>query len=285
MVIIRMQGGLGNQLFQYALCQEFKSKGIETKIDISAYEDGRESRKLELKKLGLNPETADRQELHRYFADNTHFTDRLFRYLFGQGKYKKEKDYDFNPSILDITDGFLSGYWQSEKYFRMAASEVRENICFQNMDITSVKQRVEQIEGVNAVSVHVRQGDYLQHAELYGGICTEAYYRKAIQYMAEHVKDPVFFVFSDEPDRAGQMLAGYPCHVVTENMGDNSYRDMYLMSRCRYHIIANSTFSWWGAWLDRHEDKIVITPPKWNHLCKTHDICCDGWIMIESMGE
>lgn len=285
MVIIRMQGGLGNQLFQYALCWEFKSKGIETKIDISAYEDGREGRKLELKKLGLDLETADRQELHCYFADNALYTDRFFRYLFGRGKYKKEKDYDFNPSILDIEDGFLSGYWQSEKYFRTAASEVRERICFQNIDIPSVKQREEQIEGVNAVSIHVRQGDYLQHAELYGGICTEVYYRKAIQYMAEHVKDPVFFVFSDEPDRAQQMLAGYSCHVVTENMGDNSYRDMYLMSRCRHHIIANSTFSWWGAWLDRHEDKIVITPPKWNHLCKTHDICCDDWIMIESVEE
>jgi hypothetical protein len=281
MIIIRMQGGLGNQLFQYALYETFRQKGFETKVDISAYEDGKEKRELGLAKLGLRPEVADRQQLHRYYADNMLLTDRVFRYLFGQKKYWKEKRYDFNPHILEVTDGFLSGYWQSEKYFDSAAKEVRKRICFQDIDTKEVKSREKQIQKTNAVSVHVRLGDYLQTTELYGNICTGEYYRKAIQYIAERIEAPVFYVFSDEPERARDMLTGYTCCFISENTDADSYKDMYLMSRCRHHIIANSTFSWWGAWLDDRTDKIVITPPKWNHLCKSHDICCDGWVMME----
>lgn len=281
MIIIRLQGGLGNQLFQYALYETFRQKGIETRVDISAYEDGREKRELGLTKLGLSPEIADRQQLHRYYADNTLLTDRVFRYLFGQKKYRKEKMYDFNPHILAVTDGFLSGYWQSEKYFVSAAQEVRKRICFQDIDTKEVKNREKQIQKTNAVSVHIRLGDYLQTAELYGNICTGAYYQKAIQYIAGRIDNPVFYVFSDEPERAKDMLTGYQCCFISENRGADSYKDMYLMSRCRHHIIANSTFSWWGAWLDDRPDKIVITPPKWNHLCQSHDICCEGWIMVE----
>lgn len=280
MVIIRMQGGLGNQLFQYALYKTFRKKGIESRVDISAYVDGREKRELELAKLGLNPEIADRRELHRYYADNMLLTDRVFRYLFGRKKYRKEKMYDFNPQILMVTDGFLSGYWQSEKYFASVAHEVRNRICFQNVDTENVRRWEKQIRENNSVSVHIRLGDYLQTRELYGNICTEDYYRKAVQYIARRIENPVFYVFSDEPEQAGDLLPDYQCRIIEENRGADSYKDMYLMSKCRYHIIANSTFSWWGAWLDDRPDKIVITPPKWNHLCQTHDICCEGWIMI-----
>lgn len=112
------------------------------------------------------------------------------------------------------------------------------------------------------------------------GICTKRYYQEAIRYIAERVENPVFYIFSDDLDQAVDMLSEYPFRVVTENRGTDSYKDMYLMSKCRYHIITNSTFSWWGAWLDDREDKVVITPEKWNNLCKAHDICCRGWIMI-----
>lgn len=280
MIIIRIQGGLGNQLFQYALYENFKRKGLEVKVDISDYTSGRESRELELGKLGLHLEVADRQELHRYYADNTILTDRVFRYLWGKKKYRKEKQYDFNPDILNMTDGFLSGYWQSEKYFAPAADEVRNKICFQAVDTDAVRQRERQIGKDNAVSVHVRMGDYLKAPDLYGGICDKEYYRRAIEYIAGQTADPVFYIFSDEPGKAADMFAGYKCRIVTENTGSDSYKDMYLMSRCRHHITANSTFSWWGAWLDDRPGKIVITPPRWNHLCLRNDICCKGWIMM-----
>lgn len=280
MIVIRMQGGLGNQLFQYALYETFRQKGIQTKVDISAYEEGKEKREYELAKLGLSPEIANRKELHRYYADNARLTDRVFRYLFGKKKYRKEKRYDFNSQILTITDGFLSGYWQSEQYFATASCEVRNKICFQGVDTEKVRQWEKQMERTNSVSVHIRLGDYLQTEELYGNICTASYYKQAIQYIAERTENLVFYVFSDEPERARRMLEDYQCYVITENKGQDSYKDMYLMSRCRHHIIANSTFSWWGAWLDDKMDKIVVTPSKWNHLCKTQDICCEGWVAL-----
>lgn len=280
MVIIRIQGGLGNQLFQYALVEAFKKKGIEAKVDISAYEEGREKRRLDLMKLGLHPEVCTRQELHWYYADNTLLSDRIFRYIFGRTKYRKEKKYDFNPRILSVKDGFLSGYWQSEKYFFPVTHELRGKICFKDIDTLVIKKWEELMKETNSVSVHVRLGDYLQTSELYGNICTKKYYQKAIQYIAKRVENPVFYIFSDDPEQALSMLPEYSYHVVTENRGEDAYKDMYLMSRCRHHIIANSTFSWWGAWLDDKDDKIVVTPEKWNNLCKTHDICCDGWIIV-----
>lgn len=280
MIIIRIQGGLGNQLFQYALYEMFRQKGIKTKVDISDYVDGKEKRAYELAKLGLNPEVADRKELHRYYADNSRLTDRVFRYWFGRKKYRKEKRYDFNPQILTMTDGFLSGYWQSEKYFADVSCKVRDRICFQSIDTEEVRRWEKQMAKNNSVSVHVRLGDYRQTEEMYGNICTASYYRQAIQYIAMRIENPIFYVFSDEPEQAAGMLKDYQCYVIAENRGEDSYKDMYLMSRCRHHIIANSTFSWWGAWLDNRMDKIVVSPSKWNHLCKSQDICCEGWVVL-----
>lgn len=280
MIIVRIQGGLGNQLFQYSLYESFRAKGMETKTDISTFLDGRETRALELAKLGLEFDVAAKQELHSLYADDARITDRVLRYLTGKKKYIKEKQYDFNPHILQTTDGFLNGYWQSEQYFESVGSKIREQICFQNTDTETIRNRETQIAQSNSVSIHVRMGDYLQQSEIYGNICTKEYYQKAIQYISERVENPVFYVFSDEPEKAAEMLADYEFYAITENSGVDSYKDMYLMSCCKHHIIANSTFSWWGAWLDKKPDKIVVTPSKWNQMCQKNDICCKGWIMI-----
>lgn len=280
MIIVRIQGGLGNQLFQYSLYESFRAKGMETKTDISTFLDGRETRALELAKLGLEFDVAAKQELHSLYADDARITDRVLRYLTGKKKYIKEKQYDFNPHILQTTDGFLNGYWQSEQYFESVGSKIREQICFQNTDTETIQNRETQIARSNSVSIHVRMGDYLQQSEIYGNICTKEYYQKAIQYISERVENPVFYVFSDEPEKAAEMLADYEFYAITENSGVDSYKDMYLMSCCKHHIIANSTFSWWGAWLDKKPDKIVVTPSKWNQMCQKNDICCKGWIMI-----
>ena len=280
MIIVRIQGGLGNQLFQYSLYESFREKGIMSKVDISTYIDGRETRTLELNRLGLKFDVADKRELHSYFADDAVFSDKVFRYLIGKRKYIKERQYDFNPQILQTTDGFLNGYWQSEQYFQSVSSKIREQICFQNTDTEAIRNRETQIAQSNSVSIHVRMGDYLQQSEIYGNICTKEYYRKAIQYISERVENPVFYVFSDEPEKAAEMLADYEFYAITENSGVDSYKDMYLMSCCKHHIIANSTFSWWGAWLGKKPDKIVVTPSKWNQMCQKNDICCKGWIMI-----
>lgn len=282
MVIVRMQGGLGNQLFQYALYEMFKAKGLEAKVDISGYEDGRDKRAYELPKLGLSPMKADRTELHRYYADNSRLLDRVCRYTIGKSRYRKEKNFDFEPWVERVTDGYLSGYWQSERYFSSIAEEIRRQVCFAQTNTEAVVRYQNMMSADNAVSIHIRIGDYTDTEGLYGGICTLEYYRKAVGYIRENVKDPTFYVFSDTPDRVNEIMAGNSYKLVEGNRGEKAYLDMYLMSCCRHHIIANSTFGWWGAWLDKRKDKIVVTPPRWNHLCRGHEICCEGWVMCTS---
>ncbi len=142
------------------------------------------------------------------------------------------------------------------------------------------------IDGCEAVSVHVRGGDYRdpQSQNRFGDVCTPEYYRQAIRRVRERVSDPVFFVFSDDPDYAREMLGELGDAVyVTHNTGPESYRDMQLMSRCRHHIIANSSFSWWGAWLDPRADKTVYAPARWlnnNPTITSESILPDEWIKI-----
>lgn len=283
MVIVRMQGGLGNQLFQYALYEAIRSQGTEVRADLSDYTSHRDARDYELGKLGLCVQEADRRELHRFYADNTRMRDRAFRYTIGRGRYRKEKCYDYEPWVLQTTEGYLSGYWQSERYFRHISGKLRSSITFQNIDTPDIRYYEEQMQGEHSVSIHLRRGDYEQNRELYGEICTPEYYRRAVQSIREQVQDPVFYIFSDDPEWGEHLIreAGVDrmC-TVQGHTGANAYKDLYLMSRCRHHIIANSTFSWWGAWLDGREGKLVITPPRWNHLCKEHEICAQGWSMI-----
>lgn len=280
MIIVRVQGGLGNQLFQYALYRNFEELGQEVRVDVTAYQDGREKRRLELDKLGLKVKRADRKELHSYYAENLVWPDKILRYILGRKKYIKEKGYDFNDNILKLRDGYLNGYWQSEKYFEAVGNKIKDSITFQNVNTDALVRHEQQMERHNSVSVHVRLGDYLERSKMYGNICTQEYYKKAFAYMMEHVDSPVFYVFSDEPEKVEGILKGYDYCMVKENVGSASYKDMYLMSRCKHHIIANSTFSWWGAWLGKKTNQIVLTPSKWNNFCKENEICRAGWRMI-----
>lgn len=282
MVIVRMQGGLGNQLFQYALYKTIKEKGIQVKADISDYILKRDSRNYELDKLGLQIDIATNDELHHYYADNTRPLDRLLRYTIGKHKYLKEKCFDYNSWTLQVEDGYLSGYWQSERYFQGISEKLRNNITFQNINTLQIQEYEGLMKSCQSVSVHLRRGDYEKNDTLYGNIATVDYYYKAIEYIQEKVENPKFFLFSDDQVWAEQFMksVGQSYVIVQGNTGDNAYKDMYLMTCCRYHVIANSTFSWWGAWLDNRKDKVVITPDKWNNLCKGHEICADGWTMI-----
>ena len=282
MVIIRIQGGLGNQLFQYALYENFRARGIKAKVDLMDYFSGKEKRPYELKKLGLSPEIMDPGKLHQYYADNQRISDRVCRHTLGRNKYRKEKNYDYEPWVSDTQDGYLSGYWQNEKYFVETAAALRDKIRFRQADAETVLRYRDKMQAGNSVSIHIRLGDYEDTSGLYGGICTVDYYKKAIDYMRGKVDNPVFYVFSDTPGRVKEVLDDCEYELVTGNQGKQSYLDMYLMSLCRHHIIANSTFGWWGAWLDGREDKIVVTPSRWNNLCRGHGICCDGWVMCEA---
>jgi len=176
---------------------------------------------------------------------------------------------------------FFRGAWQSELYFERAKEQVVKIFNSFRMDKMSQKTltMLNRIESVNAVSVHVRRGDYLAHNSL-GGVCTLEYYRKAVQYMNNNLESPRFFVFSDDKKWIEDNIEIENATFVDFNTGVDSWQDMFLMSRCKNNIIANSSFSWWGAYLNGNMAKIVIAPKKWQVSSLGEDIVDKQWIRI-----
>jgi len=178
--------------------------------------------------------------------------------------YKEKQMYD--PELLHYREMYLSGYFACEKYYADILPELREMIRFP--EIADAQKRIaneeilKKIRNSHAVSVHIRRGDYLQpeNAAMFGNICTEEYYESALDYMKEKIEDPHFFIFSDDTAYVREHYQGEKYTIVDINHGDDSFYDMYLMSRCEGNICANSTFSFWGARLNARPDKIMIRP-------------------------
>lgn len=193
-------------------------------------------------------------------------------------------DYNFNKNYLIPSKGitFYFGGWHSEKYF----SNVRETL-FSTYKFNDLKE-IENIEYIkdiinsNSVSLHVRRGDFLNSANknLFGGVCTKEYFEKAISKIESKIESPHFFVFSNDMDWVKQNLRMSEVTYVTCNTGKNSWKDMYLMSLCKHNIVPNSTFSWWGAWLNKNSQKKIISPSRFLNNDKHTDVYPDSWIKI-----
>jgi hypothetical protein len=203
---------------------------------------------------------------------------------------KKQLDIQTIPRSGNV---ILDGYWQSSYYFKPIESEIRKLLTFRVPDDHEVAKVIKDIEGCNSVSVHVRRGDYAENelfSRIYGGICTEHYYKRAFERIIDVVKKPRFFFFSDDPgwlDRSG-LTYGLDTYRIVSIPGRASWIDMFLMSKCKCNIIANSSFSWWAAWLNANREKIVIAPSKWvnegysDRLCDLSGIHEENWILIDS---
>ena len=179
---------------------------------------------------------------------------------------------------------FFQGYWQDIKYFEWLQSYVPYfTIRLQEWpnELVEIRKQIVSIE--NSVSIHIRRGDYVNHP-LYGNICDKAYYQRAITYIKEKTDCYYYIIFSNDikwcEENLSDLLMGKNVVFVNWNKSKDSYQDMYLMSRCNYNIIANSSFSWWGAWLNYHEDKIVICPTKWNNIKSSKFDLPQSWIKI-----
>lgn len=284
MHIVKFQGGLGNQMFQYALYCKFQSMGYDTYADLVSYSKNRaNSRPYQLSVFGINLKQAERKDIIRLAGNEECFLDVLrFKYL-GKKTYIRERKIKYNPQILNIKEGYFNGYWQSERYFKDIEGTLLKEFSFpdfviedeRNKYISSMIRKEE-----NAVSIHMRFGDYLTKSKMYGGICTKQYYQQAIDYIKEKIKTPVFFVFSDNIELARQQFPHEHLIYVEDSLEEKGYLDMYLMSLCRHNIIANSSFSWWGAWLNREKEKIVVAPSRWLNNRDVYDIIPEAWIAI-----
>jgi len=198
----------------------------------------------------------------------------------------KEKHVHLHPDFFDITDNtYVEGVFQSEKYFKDFENEIRQGFTFKTQPNAENKVLLNEIQSVNAVSLHIRRGDYVSNSETQKthGVCSLEYYERTIDLISSKVESPHFFLFSDEPEWVQQNLSiHHPFTVITHNSGANSFEDMRLMSNCQHNIIANSSFSWWGAWLNVNKNKTVIAPKEW-FADKQHnasDIIPTSWVKV-----
>lgn len=285
MIIIRMQGGIGNQLFQYALYCEYLYRGREIYADLSLYKKQIDPRKYGLAEFGISISEPAQRDINRLLGIDKYKIKYLLPGFMRSKTCYYERQVKANLQLLNQDDLYLIGYFQSEKYFMNVRDQIRRSVG-EPCTMTIQNRYYSQICNRNSVAVHVRLGDYLNNTEIYGGICTREYYQKAIGLIKQRVKQPVFFVFSDDIATARQLFEQENCIYIensNEKQGEQIYSDiidMQLMSLCKHNIIANSSFSWWGAWLNRNREKIVIAPETWMNDRAVEDIWCEDWIKI-----
>lgn len=277
MIIIQMAGGLGNQMFQYALYKQLISMGKTVKMDDEAGFKEDAQRDPALAAFGVAYESASRQEIIEMTDASMAFTARVRRKLFGRRSHSYfEENKCFQPQIFDWNNVYLEGYWQSEKYFPDVAELLKKELSLESVrrnrekgyGLSAQAERyLQQMEQGESVSIHVRRGDYLlpQNQELFGNICTGQYYEKAVKMAAERYPGCTFYLFTNDGKWAAEELkkhSGFPI-VLIELPGDKDYETLILMSRCRHNILANSSFSWWASYLNDNPDKLVLAPEKW----------------------
>ena len=271
MIIIQLKGGLGNQMFQYALYRELLHRGREVKIDDETGFIGDDLRVPVLQRFGIEYEKATKEEIVELTDSKMDFLSRVRRKLRGRKSFRiDEKEGIFDPRILETENAYLVGYWQSDKYFTSpeVISQIQETFGKRPQEIMhdSVSwSTLQQIECSESVSIHVRRTDYLDKAHIMvHNLCSEKYYKNAIKMIRELHPNAVFFIFTDDKEWCKKHFKGHNFITVELQEGENTdVADMILMSRCKHHIIANSSFSWWSAWLNDSPEKMVIAPEKW----------------------
>ncbi len=295
MTIIRLSSGLGNQLFQYALGRNLAIKNnTNLKLYFSSREDTARHYALDVFNIaGQNIVKKDWRDIGLPDMEKRNFFSKLSRLIIRWREQKKtindrkiilEPSFNFCPNILKAKDNcYLSGNWQSEKYFIESEDIIRKDLTLKNELSNLSKQWIGKIESCASVSLHIRRGDYVSNPKTnqFHGTCDLAYYQRAISAIAKKINNPEFFIFSDDIEWAKNNLKiDYPIYFVSDkNIPD--YEELIIMSKCKHNIIANSSFSWWGAWLNNNPEKIVIAPQKWfNAPTDTSDLIPEKWIRL-----
>lgn len=285
MIIVKLQGGLGNQMFQYALGRNLSLlHNIPLKIDSSyLHKPNQSARTLQLDGFNITLSEATDLEIQHYTSLLQKALDRLRP--FGKRRYLKEESWRFDPRILEVRDAFLEGHWVSEQYFLKNEDVIKNNFRLKHPLSKAAQEIAIRISTEKMpVSLHIRRGDYVSIQKIRDthGVLSLSYYQEAAKLLTEKFPESHFFVFSDDPEWAKkEFTLGYPCTLVSgKEIPD--YEELTLMSLCKNHIIANSTFSWWGAWLSKYKEKIVLAPKLWmlDKTKDTRDFLPPSWIQI-----
>lgn len=310
MIIIRVMGGLGNQLQQYALYKKLESMGKEVRLDISWFRNANvqeavlAERELELNFLnGISYRAAEPDEIRsvlgRLWEEKEKTAAKLKRKLLPASDPCFLESDMYHEQIFQFENKYMVGYWACEKYYADILEKLRREISFPGENTlsgsTDIARRnaemIQKMQETESISVHIRRGDYLDAANrpIFGGISTKDYYRAAIAYLKERYPGAKFFFFSDDIPYVREHYQEDACEMIDWNHGRDSIYDMMLMSRCRHHICANSTFSFWGARFNPYESKIMIRPS----IHKNTQICIPeqmkalwaGWTLITPQGK
>jgi len=299
MIITRLIGGLGNQLFQYAVARHLAEIHRTTlKFDISFLDTDHDSsffyHKFALWPFDIGAKFASGKETKKYLINRSIFKKwpassylhTLLRKLQGTRFTHTiiEQHFHFDPRVLEVPDGvYLLGNWQTEKYFIDIENIIRKELTFRIPQMGKDKEISENIASCNSVSIHIRRGYSVTDVTGHHGVIPLDYYNECMDRVARMVDNPQFFLFTDDPEWVVNNFRGhYPITFVLQNGIEKNYEDMRLMSQCKHHIIANSSFSWWGAWLNPRKDKIVFAPKSWftKEDRNTKDLIPRSWFVV-----
>ena len=290
MIIVKLQGGLGNQMFQYAMAKQLAIlNNTFLKIDRNHFANNNNAanitvRKYELAIFRLDVAEATIQDIN-YFTKKSHLLGRIIKKISG-AKIINETAYSFDPNYNSYgANCYLNGYWQNEKYFRNISSVIKAEFEFKNTLVDDNAKVCSLVNSSNSVSLHIRRGDYVDNASTneFHGTCSMEYYRQAISLINTRVDNPHFFIFSDDVDWVkANFKLDILFTIVDINDEDNCGNDLHLISLCKHNIMANSSFSWWGAWLNNNNNKVVIGPKKWfnDTTIDTSTLLPDNWFKI-----
>lgn len=284
MIIFRCTGGLGNQLFQYAAAKALAVKhSVVLKADTTWYETD-PLRQFELPLLGIMPPIATAEEIAALKATTTAQRLRWRFTAYQKKKFYKQPHFGFDKNFFMLgSKVYLQGYFQSPKYFAPIEKMLRDEIIFPQQAQQRMATAVQQLQAGPSVSVHLRRGDYrTPEAYRYHGILPATYYKKAIAQVKLWFPDARFYLFTNDAEWAETEMGITDAVIAAQLWKTAAIEDLYLMSCCHHHIIANSSFSWWAAWLNNRHDKKVIAPKQWFNKGpqNTTDLVPAAWLRL-----
>ncbi len=289
MIITKLIGGLGNQMFQYAAAKSLAVKwDTSVFVDIKGFENQSDDtpRKYELSIFETPIPIADTKSIQLLKKEPENIWQKWMQAFKLNPKANSiafESSHAYNIIFDTLTDNtYLNGFWQSELYFESIAATIRNDFKIKSIYLTNLDMWFTKIKRCNSASIHIRRGDYASNhaANAFHGLCSLAYYEKGVEYINSKQDNIELFIFSDDIEWCRMNFRfSNTMHFVIDT---TAYQDLHLMSQCQHHIIANSSFSWWGAWLNHNTNKIVVAPEKWfaNTAIDTKDIIPKSWIKL-----
>jgi hypothetical protein len=294
-ILTKIKGGLGNQMFQYAtgriISHEANADLFLDTTGFNATQTNTDTvRHFDLEKLNITANTLPYDETYKIKNPLGLFSKAL---RFFNQKILNKHYFDFEPALLEKAESkisqnknvYLEGYFQSEKNFAPIRDILLEEFSLkEEFKSSKFKELQSEIQSNNSVSVHVRRGDYVKNPSVtkYHGICSISYYKTAIETIKNRTTNPVLYFFSDDPKWVSENFDLNENAKIISDQNLSAPEELFLMSSCKHNIIANSTFSWWGAWLNQNHDKIVTSPTPWVQFKPNPhpNIIPEAWIKI-----